>query len=332
MTEKEIEKLVEKAKEEILEYSKKIDEGTITKEDVPKLMKIVNYKTTFKRPQDSKSDYDWSDVDEFKEKLPKIKGVLAEYFGCSEEEIYCGDISEPVIAEYKAKSCKVVFGDVCHNHFPNSQRFDRERKVEIIVGSLDTFEMLLTSFAKLKYVGGDVNLKYFSNIINLGSVEEIGGSLYTDSSKLRDLGDLKRIGGNAHLKSTNLKSLGDLEYIGGYLEMCGSGIIDSEERDSFRFDPRIECPIVGQFYRCKIMGNYIYMPPKLTKVDWSPQKKRILEDEEIEKQKEIERQDKRDKIASLNKKIGEQEENIQKLKGKVKSLQEELDEETKEHE
>ena len=98
----------------LIEYSRKIDEGEFTKEDVPQF--IEDY---FRADFRSHSDENTNKI-ELKNRLEKIKDKLAEYYKCSEEEIYIGDIKFSD-TYYEIVPYKLIFGNA---NFDASQIID----------------------------------------------------------------------------------------------------------------------------------------------------------------------------------------------------------------
>ena len=178
----------------LIEYARKIDNGEFKVEDVPKF--IEDYLKKDYRNQGGEN----SNKKALKDRLEKIKGVVAEYYSCSEEEITFGDVN---FAETQLTTVpyKIIFGDA---DFRGSQ---------------------IKNLGSLRSIGGSANFKY-SQIKSLGLLESIGGNADFRDSQVEDMGSLRSIGGDAYITGPKIKSLGLLERIGGYACFGGSQVED----------------------------------------------------------------------------------------------------------
>ena len=168
----------------LIEYARKIDNGEFKVEDVPKFMEDYIKKDYRNHGREN------SNKKALKDRLEKIKGLVAEYYSCSEGEIALGDVN---FAETQLTTVpyKIILGDA---NFRDSQ---------------------IKSLGLLESIGGDA---YFSNsqVKDLGSLRNIGGNANFYGSQVKDLGLLERIGGGAKFENSQIKSLGLLESIGDY--------------------------------------------------------------------------------------------------------------------
>ena len=207
------------AKEEwnkrLIEYKRKIDSGEFTIEDVP--MFIEDYFCT--------SDYrshgsENSNKTALKGVLDKIKGVLAEYYKCSEEEIYAGDIKFAK-TEITEVPYKIILGNA---NFSNSQ-VTNLGQLQSIGGNAHFSYSKVTNLGQLKSIGGYAIFGY-SKVTNLGQLQSIGGSVHFSHSKVTDLGQLQSIGGIADFRNSSVAKLGQLKSIGGDAVFYDSQVSD----------------------------------------------------------------------------------------------------------
>ena len=173
----------------IYEFIQKIETGRFTKRDVPDF--IARYKRG-------------NDIDiAYREQIEKIRGVIAEYFNCSKEEIYIGDIDFKE-TNFETVPYRVIFGNAT---FTDS----RVRKLDTVYigGNVDFRNSYVSIFENLIGIGGNVYL-YNSAVRSFQSVKNIGGDANLQLSELEDLGDLMSIGGVADFTASKVKSIGKL--------------------------------------------------------------------------------------------------------------------------
>ena len=166
----------------LISYRKQIEDGTFKEEQIEDFLSDVFVNKSFFEPFDHKDNYD-----KLREVLPKLRPALAKYFKCSEDEIYIGDIYNPIKEELD---------------FP----------YVAVLGNLNGRE--LKSADKLKFIGGNADFSK-SEFKSLNSLTTIGGDADFSKSRIEDLSYLKIIGGNADFKSSSIKNLGSLLLIGG---------------------------------------------------------------------------------------------------------------------
>ena len=71
---------------------------------------------------------------------------------------------------------------------------------------------------------GDVNLYGREDIIDLGNLEYVNGTLYLTHSSIESLGNLKYVAGDLFLHNTPIQSLGNLVQVDGYLTLHNTPI------------------------------------------------------------------------------------------------------------
>ena len=236
----------------LIRYSKKIDDGTFNSEETPKLIEDLlhsDYRSHFNAN---------SNLEELKQRLPKAKRYLAEYYNCTEEEI-CLDNYLPE----KETRCpyKLILGDsdfrysnvtnlddlriIGGNAYLNDSKITDLGELQIIgrdaffanseITNLGELQIIgdnadfryseITNLGKLQNIGRSANFGY-SKIINLGELQSIGGDADFDFSEVTDLGKLQSIGGSADFEDSEVTDLGKLESIGGIAYFKGSKITD----------------------------------------------------------------------------------------------------------
>jgi hypothetical protein len=89
--------------------------------------------------------------------------------------------------------------------------------------SLNLQNTPIKSLGKLKRVGGYLFLSY-SQIEDLGDLEEVGMSLDLIDTPIKSLGKLKRVGGGLYLSYSQIEDLGDLEEVGMSLDLIDTPI------------------------------------------------------------------------------------------------------------
>ena len=187
----------------LIEYARKIDNGEFKVEDVPKF--IEDYLKKDYRNQGGEN----SNKKALKDRLEKIKGVVAEYYSCSEEEITFGDVN---FAETQLTTVpyKIIFGDA---DFRGSQ-IKNLGSLRSIGGNADFRDLQVEDMGSLRSIGGDADFGR-SQVKSLGLLESIGGNADFRDSQVEDMGSLRSIGGDAYITGPKIKSLGLLESIGG---------------------------------------------------------------------------------------------------------------------
>ncbi len=173
----------------LISYSKKIDEQTLQKDEIPQLLKDLSqndYKSHGTENSNKTTLYNKIENSKF------AKSVIAEHFNCKPEEI---------TLEKTVTSPNYV----------------------VIIKNADFRDLQITNLGNLKYIGGSADFTY-SKITSLGNLEYIGKWADFSNSKVTNLGKLKYIGKSANFKGSKITSLGDLEYIGGFVYFTNSQI------------------------------------------------------------------------------------------------------------
>ena len=236
----------------LIEYARKIDNGEFKVEDVPKF--IEDYLKKDYRNQGGEN----SNKKALKDRLEKIKGVVAEYYSCSEEEITFGDVN---FAETQLTTVpyKIIFGDA---DFRGSQ-IKNLGSLRSIGGNADFRDLQVEDMGSLRSIGGSANFKY-SQIKSLGLLESIGGNADFRDSQVEDMGSLRSIGGDAYITGPKIKSLGLLESIGGYACFGGSRVEDLGSLRSIGGDANFERSQVKSLGLLESIGGNAYITgPKI---------------------------------------------------------------------
>ena len=179
---------------ELKEYLNRIDAGNFTKDDV------LGFIARYKRGKGQDIAY--------RDRVERIKGILVEYFNCTEEEIYIGDIDFKDI-DFETVPYKVIFGNAT---FTDS--LVRRLDTVFIGGNVDFRNSYVSIFKKLIGIGGNV-YAYNSNVKSFQSVKRIGGDANLQLSAVEDLGDLMSIGGNADFLGSQVRGISQLQDIEG---------------------------------------------------------------------------------------------------------------------
>ncbi len=235
----------------LIGYSKKIDDGTFNSEETPKLIEDLlhsDYRSHFNAN---------SNLEELKQRLPKAKRYLAEYYNCTEEEI-CLDNYFPE----KETRCpyKLILGDA---NFIFSKMTDLG-KLQIIVGNANFASSKITDLGELQSIGGDAFFNG-SKITNLGKLESIGRNAFFDYSEVTDLGKLKIIGMNAKFNYSKITNLGKLQSIGRNAFFNYSEVTDLDELQSIGGDADFRDSIVTYLGKLQsIGGDAVFSNSKIT--------------------------------------------------------------------
>lgn len=123
-------------------YIEKINAKTFTKQDVPKLLDDLfgQYQEEADNPIRS----------ELKSRLDEIKGFIAEYYECNEDEVCIGNY---MCGFDDIMPYVVILGNL---DFDLSELLSLE-KLRFIAGNADFSDSCLTSIGSLEYIGGKVN-------------------------------------------------------------------------------------------------------------------------------------------------------------------------------
>jgi hypothetical protein len=107
----------------------------------------------------------------------------------------------------------------------------KEKILKLPFSAFDNDWNLLQEFLKRKgnppyILIGDLNLGTRKDIISLGSLIEINGSLNLFSSSIESIGSLISVDDYLDLSWTNIKDLGNLTHVGGSLLLYKTEILD----------------------------------------------------------------------------------------------------------
>ena len=89
-----------KLEKRLIEYDRKIDDGSFSQEDVEDFIEVFCQQTlnTVK--------------DRVKKKLDKIKGIIARHYGVEESQICCGDVRFEDLQDVTTCPFKIILGNV----------------------------------------------------------------------------------------------------------------------------------------------------------------------------------------------------------------------------
>ena len=199
----------------LIEYYRKIDAGEFTRVDVPglihDLLEVEDYRSHGEEN---------SNMTDLKKNIGKIKGLLAEYYECSEYEICTEDI-EFKKTDYEVCPYKIIFGNA---NFRGSD-ITNLGNLQIIGGDADFRKTKITKLERLQKIVGNADFRD-SRIEYLDDLQIIGGDSNFRNSQVIDLGSLKIIGRDAIFSYSKLKCLGKLQTIGGFVDFSESIIED----------------------------------------------------------------------------------------------------------
>ena len=211
----------EKRNERLNEYAKKIDEGSLKKEELDFL-----FKDLFLTDEFENHGKDNSNVVNLRSKLTNIADMMADYFECSVSEICFEDISFNSNKSITKNPYKVILGDA---RFSASNVTDLGN-LEVIMGNANFSYSKIEDLKKLKFVGKDLFLSE-SKVIKADELKEIHGDADFDKSKIEVLDKLEYIGGNADFIESKIKSMKRLKHIGKNIKFKNGKIecLDSVE-------------------------------------------------------------------------------------------------------
>ena len=215
----------------LIRYSKEIDDGTFNSEETKQLVEDLfrsDYKSHFNAN---------SNLEELKQKLPKAKKHLAEYYDCTEEEICIG--------YYKPKE-------------------ETRCPYKIILGNANFDGSKVTNLGELRIIGGQADFS-LTRIKTLGKLQSIGGSALFYNSEVTDLGELQVIGGNAYFENSNITNLGKLQSIGRSVNFRNSDVINLGKLQKIGEDAGFRNSNVTNLGELRsIGGNVFFSYSKLT--------------------------------------------------------------------
>ena len=235
----------------LIEYNKKIENGTFKSEECGYLIEDLFHK-------DYRSHFNKnSNLEELRGKLYKIKNNLAEYYNCTEEEICTGD--------YKPKTemtCpyKIILGNAFFGHSKVTNLGNLKS-----IGLRASFRYSkVTSLSNLQSIGGSANFRY-SIVTDLGNLESIGENADFRDSKVTSLGNLQSIGEYADFSDSKVTTLGNLQNIGGDAYFEDSEVTDLGNLQIIEGDANFRYSIVTDLGNLKsIGGNAFFGHSKVT--------------------------------------------------------------------
>lgn len=92
----------------------------------------------------------------------------------------------------------------------------------IINWDLNIRKSTLETLCNVKIVNGELDLWNCKNLVDLGDLERVVGTITAEETNITSLGKLKIVRGNVFLiNCVNLTSLGNLQIVYGYLNLYG---------------------------------------------------------------------------------------------------------------
>lgn len=108
--------------------------------------------------------------------------------------------------------------------------------LERIEGYLDISHTPISNLGKLKHIGQNLYITNTPNLISLGNLKYIGGTLdlqIQENTSLKDLGTLEYIGGFADFRNSSITSLGNLKYVKDWINISNTNIKGLGKLDCF---------------------------------------------------------------------------------------------------
>ena len=142
------------------------------------------------------------------------------------------DIYETVYNYLGVKSSILIRNVKSCEEFMNESELEKEQKVLSLpnveyFGGWDGLQKYLAAKNNPPYsIEGELDLgeNADSNVISLGNLVSVKGSLNLNGSEIESLGNLTHVGGDLDLSHTKLKSLGNLTHVGRNLDLSESKI------------------------------------------------------------------------------------------------------------
>jgi len=149
-----------------------------------------------------------------------------------ERERIIEDIYETVYNYLGVKSSILTRNVKSCEEFMNESELEKEQKVLSLpnvdyFGGWDGLQQYLAAKNNPPYsIEGELDLgeNSDSNVISLGNLVSVKGSLNLNGSEIESLGNLTHVGGDLDLSHTKLKSLGNLTHVGRNLDLSESKI------------------------------------------------------------------------------------------------------------
>lgn len=222
----------------LVDYAKKIESKTLTKDDITNLVydltEISDYKAHYAQCGNRLK------LIELIKDNKAIRKAVAKKYGCSPKKVCLGNVSAKDIRDCKFPY-EVVLGNVSFFNYDGPKR--DLSKLKVVLGNLDVSRSNIDNLDSLTVVGGNAgfssteiehidNLKtigeigdfYDAKIKSLSSLEKIGGTASFMFADIDDLSSLKVIGEDAHFESCKIKCLCSLETVYGNCIFNGATI------------------------------------------------------------------------------------------------------------
>lgn len=213
----------------LIDYSKKIENNTLSRNDMINLMydltEVSDYKPHYEQCNARK---------ELLIKLnnnKEIKKLLAKKYNCRTKDIFVGDINSFNDIKGKKFPYAVVLGNVslsnCNSeidfsklkvilgsfHLENSD-FCNFDNLEIILGPASFSHVTTNNFNNLKYIGETADF-YESEIKSLKNLIKVGGTLALFYSSINDLNSLETVIEDLHIQHSTINNLYNIKNVHG---------------------------------------------------------------------------------------------------------------------
>ena len=192
----------------LVKYKNKIDSGKFNVQDVPNFIEDYFNRDYKKNAEENKS------IMELRNRLEKIRPILAKYYKCKEDEIWLGDF---ISWKHEGKiNYKVIFGNADFFYIRHDEYTE---DIQIIEGDADFSRSYIKSLKNIKSIRGHLDTRY-TGIQTLGdNLQWIGGDALL-SVKTETLGKVKKIGKCLNIRGCQIKDLGDLQSAGEVSAYC----------------------------------------------------------------------------------------------------------------
>ena len=230
----------------LIEYKRKIDTGEFAIEDVPTFIE------DYLRRDFKSNGGENTNKTALKERLEKIKGIIAKYYECIEAEICIGDIDFHK-TDFKVVPYKVIFG----NAYFGLSNIQNLGQLQSIGGDAFFGSSQVKDLGQLRSIG---EVAYFRNsqVESLGQLQSIGGDAFFEDSQVESLGQLRSIGGDAFFSFSQVKDLGQLRSIGEVADFKFSPLKDLGELQSIGGDADFEYSQVESLGQLRSIGGDAY--------------------------------------------------------------------------
>lgn len=221
----------------LIEYSRKIDEGTLSKEDIKNLVydltEISDYKAHYAQCGNRL---------ELLEKIVDMKVIrkaLAKKYGCKPKQVCLGNVEKSDINQVKFPYV-VVLGNAHFSEYGYKMDLSNLRFVlgdlhcidnsvynlnnlEVVSGSLHFTHISEEHLDNLRVIG-EIGDLYETNIKSMKNLKEIGGTFALICSEVGDLSGLETIGEDLHFEYGRAEDLSGLKNVNGNVYLAYSSI------------------------------------------------------------------------------------------------------------